>query len=130
MVQEKPWFADMTNYKVFGITPENLNWKQKNKFLEDTKQYVWDDPYLFQIWVNHLLRRHVSNKEVQSIIWHCHNSPYRGYYNGECTITNVLQSIFYWSSIFKDTYKHTRKCESCQRIRGFPEEMRCHYRAY
>lgn len=40
MVQEKPWFADMANYKVVGISPDNLNWKQKNKFLEDTKQYL------------------------------------------------------------------------------------------
>lgn len=74
MIQEKPWFVDMANYNVVRFVQEDLNWQQNKKFLKETKQYVWNDPYLFEIGVGHLLRRRVSNKEAQSIIYHYHNS--------------------------------------------------------
>lgn len=36
----------------------------------------------------------------------------------ERTVTKVLQSRFYWSSLFKDTYEHAESCDNCQRTGG------------
>jgi len=33
MVQERPWFADMANYKATGLIPEDFNYQMKKKFL-------------------------------------------------------------------------------------------------
>nr|KYP47758.1 Retrovirus-related Pol polyprotein from transposon 17.6 [Cajanus cajan] len=33
LVQERPWFADMANFKAAGIIPEDYNWQQKKFFL-------------------------------------------------------------------------------------------------
>jgi len=55
-VNEKPWFLDMTNYKVVSIIPNDLNWNQRKKFLHDAHFYVWDDPHLFKIRADNLLR--------------------------------------------------------------------------
>jgi hypothetical protein len=68
MVQERPWFADMANYKATGLIPEDFNWQQKKKFLRDANQLVWDDPYLFKIGADNLLRRCVSRDEARSIM--------------------------------------------------------------
>ena len=35
MVKERPWFADITNFKATRVIPEDFNWHQKNKFLRD-----------------------------------------------------------------------------------------------
>ncbi|CAJ2658862.1 unnamed protein product [Trifolium pratense] len=118
MVQERPWFADMANFKVFGLIPDDLNWHQKKKFLREANKYVWDDPYLFKIGADNLLRRCVTKEEAISIVWHCHNSPYGGHYNGERTAAKVLQSGFFWPTLFKDTYEYVQKCDSCQRTGG------------
>jgi hypothetical protein len=118
MVQERPWFADMANYKATGLIPEDFNWQQKKKFLRDANQLVWDDPYLFKIGADNLLRRCVSRDEARSIMWHCHNSPYGGHYNGERTAAKVLQSGFYWPTLFKDTFEHAQRCENCQKAGG------------
>ena len=61
-IQERLWFADMTNHKASGLIPEGLSWKEKRKFLADAKYYVWDEPYLFRLSSDSLLRRCVSNK--------------------------------------------------------------------
>nr|KYP51625.1 Retrovirus-related Pol polyprotein from transposon 17.6 [Cajanus cajan] len=94
MVQERPWFADLANFKAFGVIPEDFTWHQKKKFLRDATYYVWDDPHSFKIGSDGLLRRCVSREEAKSILWHCHNSPYRGHFNGERTADKVLQSGF------------------------------------
>ena len=64
MVQERPWFADMANFKVAGIIPETMNWQQRRKLLKDLNQYIGDDPYLFKMGADNLLRRCVTSKEA------------------------------------------------------------------
>jgi len=48
-IQERPWFADLANFKAAGVVPEDFGWDQKKKFFKDVNHYVWDDPYLFKI---------------------------------------------------------------------------------
>uniref|UniRef100_A0A151UHL8 Retrovirus-related Pol polyprotein from transposon 17.6 n=1 Tax=Cajanus cajan TaxID=3821 RepID=A0A151UHL8_CAJCA len=88
VVRERPWFADMANYKAAGVVPEEYNWHQRKKFFRDSNFYVWDDPYLFKIGADGLLRR---------------------------TAAKVLQSGFYWPNLFKDAYEHCKACDKCQR---------------
>ena len=33
LVYERPWFADLANFKVVGVILEDMNWHQKKKFL-------------------------------------------------------------------------------------------------
>jgi len=61
------------------------------------------------------LRRCVDNEEAKKILWQCHNSPYGGHFNGERTAAKVLQSGFYWPTLFKDAYKNCKSCDECQR---------------
>nr|KYP31458.1 Pro-Pol polyprotein [Cajanus cajan] len=83
--------------------------------INDAKLYVWDDPHLFKIGADNLLRRCVTKEEAKDILWHCHNSPYRGHFNGERTAVKVLQSGFFWPNLFKDAYGYVQRCDSCQR---------------
>nr|KYP36512.1 Transposon Ty3-I Gag-Pol polyprotein [Cajanus cajan] len=114
-IQERPWFADMANFKAAGVIPEDLNWHQRKKMINDAKLYVWDDPHLFKIGADNLLRRCVTKEEAKDILWHCHNSPYGGHFNGERTAAKVLQSGFFWPTLFKDAHEYVQRCDSCQR---------------
>ena len=44
-VGERPWFADIANFKAVGIIPDDLNWHQWKKFLHNAYFYVWDDSH-------------------------------------------------------------------------------------
>ena len=92
VVSERPWFADMANFKAAGIIPKDLNWQKRKKFLHDARFYIWDDPHLFKIGADNLLRRCVTQEEAKRILWHCHNSPCGGHYDGDKTTAKVLQS--------------------------------------
>ncbi|XP_014524457.1 uncharacterized protein LOC106780674 [Vigna radiata var. radiata] len=115
LIQQSPWFADIANFKAAGILLDDLTWQQKKKFIHDSKECLWDDPYLFKLGADRLFRRCVTVEEAVSILWHCHNSPYGGHFNGERTAAKVLQSGFFWPTLFKDAHAHAKGCDKCQR---------------
>ena len=118
MVNERPWFADLANFKAAEIISKDQTWQQRKKFLHDARFYIWDDPHLFNIGVDNLLRRCVTREEAKNILWHCHNSPCGGHYGGDKTTAKVLQSGFFWPMIFKDAHQHVLHCDQCQRMGG------------
>ena len=44
-----PWFADIVNYLVTGITPSTWGKKKRDRFLANAKFYHWEEPELFRV---------------------------------------------------------------------------------
>ena len=49
-----------------------------------------------------IIRRCVPEKEQGGIMEKCHESPYRRHFVGDKTTKKIIQSGFYWPTIFKD----------------------------
>nr|GEX66034.1 reverse transcriptase domain-containing protein [Tanacetum cinerariifolium] len=56
-------------------TDKGMSSQQKNKFFKDVKHYFWDDPFLFKICANQVIRRYVHGQEAIDILMACHNGP-------------------------------------------------------
>ena len=56
--------------------------------------------------------------EMNSILNHCHTLPCGGHFGGQRTTAKVLQSGFYWPSLFKDAHQFVSTCDKCQRMRS------------
>ncbi|KAI3769069.1 hypothetical protein L6452_00165 [Arctium lappa] len=112
---ELPWFADMANYLACGIRPSDYSGQMFKKFLHDAKSYLWDDPFLFKLGTDQILRRCIPETEVVAILQHCHQSEYGGHFGGQRTAAKVLQSGFYWTTLFKDAHSFAQRCNECQR---------------
>ncbi|KAK1666958.1 hypothetical protein QYE76_055117, partial [Lolium multiflorum] len=89
--------------------------KQRRKFFYDLRHYFWDDPHLYKEGVDGIMRRCVPEYEQQEILSKCHGSAYGGHHAGERTAQKVLQSGFYWPTLFKDARKFILSCDECQR---------------
>ncbi|GJX93086.1 reverse transcriptase domain-containing protein [Tanacetum coccineum] len=70
-----PWFADIANYHARNFIVKGMSSQQKNKFFKDVKHYFWDDPYLFKICADQMIRRCVYDQEAVDILTACHNGP-------------------------------------------------------
>ena len=46
----------------------------------------------------------------------CYGSAYGGHHAGDRTAQKVLQSGFYWPTLFKDARKFILSCDECQRV--------------
>ena len=52
---------------------------------------------------------------MTEILKHRHSLECGGHFNGQQTVAKVLQSGFYWPSLFKDAHSFAKSCDRCQR---------------
>lgn len=114
-VGERSWFVDMANFKAGNLIPDDLDKQQRKKLFKDANHYLWDDPVLFKVSTDNLIRRCVAGEEAKNIMWHFHNSAYGGHHSGERTAAKDLQSKFCWPTLFKDYQDFVRQGDKCQR---------------
>ncbi|GJV12336.1 reverse transcriptase domain-containing protein [Tanacetum coccineum] len=76
---------------------------------------TFDDPYLFRICANQVIRRCVHGQEAVDILIACHNGPTGGHHGANYTAKKVFDSGFYWPTIYHDAHDMVKSCDSCQR---------------
>nr|GEX89543.1 reverse transcriptase domain-containing protein [Tanacetum cinerariifolium] len=74
-LQSASWFVDFANYHASNFIIKGMSSQQKSKFFKDVKHYFLDEPYLFKICADQVIRRCVHGKEVLDILEACHNGP-------------------------------------------------------
>ncbi|GJT20462.1 reverse transcriptase domain-containing protein [Tanacetum coccineum] len=91
-----PWFADFANYHAGKFVIKGMTSQQKNKFFKDVKHYFWDDPFLFKICADQVIRRCVSGQEALDILKACHSGPTGGHYGAKLSQqAKIFRSGFY-----------------------------------
>ena len=63
-----------------------------------------------------IIRRCVPESEQNKIFHECHASPYGGHFAGNKTTHKILQSGFYWLTIFKGCFEWVKLCDQSQRM--------------
>ncbi|GJX29782.1 reverse transcriptase domain-containing protein [Tanacetum coccineum] len=104
-VDSTPWFADFANYHAGNFIVKGMSSQQKNKFFKDVKHYFWDDPFLFKICAEQVIRRCMHGKEALDILGACHNRPTGGHHDANLTAKKVFDAGFFWPTIYKDAHE-------------------------
>ena len=89
-----PWFAHIVNFLVTGTIPEHWNRHRKDKFLQELKYYYWEEPLLFHVGYDQIIRRCVAEEEQEDILSMCHSSTCGGHFAARKTTNKILQSSF------------------------------------
>nr|GEU42805.1 reverse transcriptase domain-containing protein [Tanacetum cinerariifolium] len=82
-----PWFADFANYHARNFVVKGMSSQQKNKFFKYVKHYFCDDPFLFKICDDQVIRRCVHCQKANDILKACHYGPTEGH-NGPTYTAN------------------------------------------
>ncbi|RDY12768.1 Retrovirus-related Pol polyprotein from transposon 17.6, partial [Mucuna pruriens] len=110
-----PWFADICDFVATSQFPPKASWSYKEKIRSDAKYYVWDDPYLWRLCSDKIIRRCIPDTEINSVLQFCHSAPGGGHYGSSRTARKVLDCGLYWPSIFRETHQFVSTYESCQK---------------
>nr|GEX45407.1 reverse transcriptase domain-containing protein [Tanacetum cinerariifolium] len=85
-----PWFADFANIYARNFNVKGMLSQQKKKFFKGVKHYFWDDPYLFRICADQIIRQYVHGQEAYDILKACHEGPTGGHHGANFTAKNML----------------------------------------
>ena len=116
-VGNAPWYAHISDYLAIREIP--IDWKAQDKkyFFAKIHSYYWEKPFLFKYGADQIMRRCVPEEEQQGILSHCHENACGCHFSSQKTTMKILQSGFYWPSLFKDAHAMCRTCDRCQRLR-------------
>jgi hypothetical protein len=107
-----PWYANIVNYIIAGYIPPTAD---KKKIIRDSRVHLWDDPYLYRVCTDGLLRRCILAFETWKIHECCHVAPYGGHSGAFDTNAKVWQSEFYWPTMYEDAKSFIQRCSRCQK---------------
>ncbi|GJV29751.1 hypothetical protein Tco_1386199 [Tanacetum coccineum] len=99
VIRVPPVWPTLQNYQRWEFYSDRDAVPTKKKFFKDVKHYFWDDPYLFKIYVDQVIRRCVYGYEAVDILTACHNGPTGGHYGANYTAKKVFDSGFFWPTI-------------------------------
>nr|GEU55258.1 reverse transcriptase domain-containing protein [Tanacetum cinerariifolium] len=88
------WFSNIANYHAGNFIVKGLSSQQKKKFFKDVKHYFWDDPYLFKICTDQVIRRCVYGQEAVDILTACLNVSTGGHHGANLTAKKSLILVF------------------------------------
>ena len=71
---------------------------------------------MFKYCADQIISIGVPEEEQQGILSYCHESACEGHFASQKTAMKVLQSRFYWPSLFKDAHNVCRGCDKCERL--------------
>jgi hypothetical protein len=65
VMDSNPWYVNIVNYMVAGYVPPG---EDQRKLQVESRRHLWDDPYLYRVCSDGLLRRCVPTAEGWQII--------------------------------------------------------------
>ncbi|RDY01982.1 Retrovirus-related Pol polyprotein from transposon 17.6, partial [Mucuna pruriens] len=110
-----PWYTDICNYVATSRFPPKASRAYKDKTKSNVKYYIWDDPYLWRLCNDKIIRKCTPNTETNSVLQFCHSALGGGHYGSSRTARKVLDCGLYWSSIFRDAHQFVSTHERCQK---------------
>nr|CAN78935.1 hypothetical protein VITISV_001014 [Vitis vinifera] len=103
-------------FLVTGEVPSEWSAQDKRHFLAKVHAYYWEEPFLFKYCADQIIRKCVPEQEKHGILSHCHENACGGHFASQKTAMRVLQSSFWWPSLFKDAHEVSKGCDKCQRL--------------
>ena len=102
-LEKAPWYAHIANFLATGEIPPDWKEQDRKYFLAKIHSYYWEEPFLFKYCEDQIIRKCVPEEEQDGILSHCHKSACGGHFASQKTTMKVLQSGFYWPSLFKES---------------------------
>nr|GEU59575.1 reverse transcriptase domain-containing protein [Tanacetum cinerariifolium] len=108
------WFAEFANYHAGNFVVKGMSSQQKSKFFKDVKHYFWDDPFLFKIRADQVIRSCGHGQKAIDILKACHYEPIEVHHGPNYTAKMVFDSGFYWPTIYRDAQDLVKNYDVCQ----------------
>jgi hypothetical protein len=125
-----PWYAGIVNYITTKVFPPSMSNQERKRLISISRQYHWDEPYLFKFCPNQIIQRCVPEEEHTSILQHCHQLACGGHFRAKKTALKVLQAGFFRLLYLKMLLGFAVLVTDAKGHGTSLPEIKCHYRIF
>ena len=111
----EPWFADVLKYMAKDVLPEKVSYQERRNFISQMKFFYWEEPYLYKQCTDNIIRRCAMEHQMIDILEACHTLQADGHHSAVRTAARVLQSGFFWPTLYQDAKAYVSECGRCRR---------------
>ncbi|RDY11791.1 Retrovirus-related Pol polyprotein from transposon 17.6, partial [Mucuna pruriens] len=90
-----PWFASICNFVAASRFPLEAFRLYKERLQSDAKYNIWDNPYLWRLYNDQIIRRCILDIEIKSVLQFCQVAPGGSHYGSTQTARKALDCRFY-----------------------------------
>ncbi|MCO5557534.1 hypothetical protein L7F22_011100 [Adiantum nelumboides] len=125
MVETIPeWSEKIVNFLVNGFPPKELRKDVAQRLIKECEPYSLIAGTLYKLGKDDILRRCAREDEYLYILQEAHMGVAGGHFSGELTARKVLQSGYWWPTLFKDASLFAKGCDECQRYKTTQQKDR------
>ena len=106
----------MVNYLATGQIPADWTKQDQYHFFAQVWYFFWEEPYLFKNCLDQIIPRCIPKEEQRSVLSFCHELECGGHFSPRKIAEKVLQSGFYWPTLFKGSFHFCKSCANCLKI--------------
>jgi hypothetical protein len=107
------WYRDIIFYLRSIQFHATMSSKERRKLKMKVNQYVLITGILFRRHFDGILLRCVDENHAPTMIKEFHEGICSEHFAPTATAQKITKTIFYWSSIFRDSYATIKRCLSC-----------------
>ncbi|MCO5606432.1 hypothetical protein L7F22_060620 [Adiantum nelumboides] len=111
------WSEKIVNFIFDGFSPKELHKDVAQRLIKECELYSLIAGTLYKLGKDDILRRCAREDEYLYILQESHMGVVGGHFSGELTARKVLQSGYWWLTLFKDASHFPKGCDECQRYK-------------
>ena len=109
-------FADIDNNLSSGKLLPHFSPREKRQIIKQIARYFWIRGDFFYTRNDLIIRRCIREDPILDILKACHDEPCDSHFAYKRTTYKVLRLRYNWPTLFRDTKKYVRSCDSFQRM--------------
>ncbi|MCO5600414.1 hypothetical protein L7F22_054526 [Adiantum nelumboides] len=113
----REWSEKIVNFLVNGFPPKELRKDVARRLIKECEPYSLIAGTLYKLEKDEILRRCAREDEYLYILQEAHMGVAGEHFSGELTTRKVLQSGYWWPTLFKDASLFAKGCDKSQRYK-------------
>jgi len=112
------WYAPFAEYLSKGTIPPAMSYEERKSFFTQIKSFKWEDPFLYRECGDRIIRRCAMEHQMRTILEYCHtlHSDEHWHHGGFRTASRVLQSGYWWPTLYEDAREFVKNCATCVKM--------------
>ena len=117
------WIHPIIDYLQTGTFPPSMTKEARKHLAYRAIPFQLVQGKLYQQGKNSRLRQVTSDSQAQMILQKLHKGNAGGHFSQDITVRKVLEAGYWWTTLYKDTYKYCQTCHECQKTGELPKSV-------